>query len=888
MNSQTISNKSQNFYKLDYLCYNKIKSIPRKNIIPKKSLNNLDLSHYNNSIEIDKKINGKIKRRSQQKPILSERIKRNFSNGNKNENNYSGMLLDKNSIYKIDINNTDMNSFQNMLGLTNVSLSSSSYRKKKNAKINNIFDKNIIINNNNFDKKIIFLGEKDYDFNKDNKNMKLAQSNKEIFPYDNDSEKIDSKNILDNWQTQNLYYQYSKRKNKTNLSLNLSDSSSNNYNFKSLKNLNNSKNKNIIKENETLKAELNKFLKENMNLKIKMSTLQNIALTNEINNSNNKIIMENKKRKNLSFKKNMNNLNNDNIEEDLDSKRNIETNKIKRIKIKDDKEGKNNHTFNSIYDSMKFKIQKRKFSCNTKINNNNNNILSNKINNLNNINFNNINLKDKDVNYNKLPLSKKIFSKINDSNLEISKSKENLQKYSNSNIKYNESEVNDKNYNNDFSEVNMLKDEIIKLKKENEKLKISNEDNKEIQKFSLLRYNIPRNQNQNSENKQLMEKINILSKEIEKMKNIKAKYSLLTKDNVELQQKYNSLYSISETMQKKNEIYLNGIEEQQKKIKEKDNIIKALQNDINNIYKKNEEELRNKLNHATEQNKILATKLEKIESEIQKLRKENDELYKFKSNYSDNEIETIELQNKIKKYENINNKYESLKYKYDELNKKINELKEYEINYKIMNKEYNKLKNIENKYNDIYNKYNELQYENNNLKDIKTKYDELVLQNNKLNDIKMKYDKINFEYIKLKEIREKYHEMLKEQKNLIIIENKYNDLIQEIQELREIKIKYENLLVNQSQNIKISKETNKEVLKSKNLTISSDNFFILNNNGNNSDININNSQNIILSRNDSSNFYFSFNNGQTNIKSLNENIKKEFFITDENKDKEKE
>ena len=219
MNSKHNSNKNEkndNFHKLDYLCYNKIKSIPKNNLISKKSLNNLDLSHYNNSIEIDAKIQSKfrkINRHSQQKPILSERIKRNYSNGNKKPLTYGegGLNFEQNSIYKI--NNADLNSFNNLLGLTDISLSPGSIRKNTNVK--NIFDKNIIINNNNYDKKIIFLGDKNYNFNyNDDKNIKIVQSNQEIFPYENENDKIylNLKTSLENSETKNQYYEHSKKK----------------------------------------------------------------------------------------------------------------------------------------------------------------------------------------------------------------------------------------------------------------------------------------------------------------------------------------------------------------------------------------------------------------------------------------------------------------------------------------------------------------------------------------------------------------------------------------------------------------------------------------------------------------------------------------------------
>ena len=310
MNSKNTSMKNDNIYKLDYLCYNKIKSIPKKNLVSKKSLNNIDISHYNNSIEIDTKVQSKfrkINRHSQQKPILSERIKRNYSNGVKKGLNYGELNNEQNSIYKI--NNTELNSLNNLLGLNDISLSPGSMRKNGNVK--NIFDKNIIINNNNYDKKIIFLGDKNYNFNyNDDKNIKIIHSHQEIFPYENDNDKIylNSKTSIENSENKNQYYEHSKKRSSNNLSLNMLDPSyNNNTNFKSLKNLNNSQNRILMKEKETLKGELNTFLKENMNLKFKMSNLLKNGQNNDINkiNKNNTIFLKNKKRKNLSFKKNV-------------------------------------------------------------------------------------------------------------------------------------------------------------------------------------------------------------------------------------------------------------------------------------------------------------------------------------------------------------------------------------------------------------------------------------------------------------------------------------------------------------------------------------------------------------------------------------------------------
>ena len=594
MNSKILSNKNNNFHKLAYISCNKIKSIPKNKMITKKSLNNMEISNYNNSIEIESKPHSKfqkINRHSHQKPILSERVKRNYSNGNKKEQNRSGL---KNSIYKI--NNTEMNSYNNLLGLTNLALSPTLNRKNRNANIKNIFDKNIIINNNNFDKKIIFLG-KDYNnnYNEDN-NIKLAQLNQEFLGYENDKIYTNSKTSIDNSNEKNKYYPHIKSKNKNNLSLNLSEHSGNKYNFKSLKNLNDSKNQYIIRENEKLKDELNKFLEENMNLKIKMNNLQKNGQNLEINNINsNNNFLKNKKRKNLSFKKNINNFSNDKNDEDFQELNYTKTiNEMENIKKKDNEEKKTT-TFNSIYDSMKFKIQKRKFSSAKNNKNTNNNK-----NNLNNINCNNsINFNNGDIEYNTIINN----NKINNENYGIEKSTEQFKKQnnylnnsnSNCNIKYNGAEIDNMNDSNNF-EITTLKKPKNNLKKKNSKIGVLNEVYKENKKNNYLNYSIPKcNTGQIKEKKELTEKMGVITKELEKMKNYQNKYNILFKENLELQQKYNSLYNNSETMKKKNEIYLKGIEEQQKKIKERDNLINNLQNTINNVYKKNEEELKNKL-----------------------------------------------------------------------------------------------------------------------------------------------------------------------------------------------------------------------------------------------------------------------------------------------------
>ena len=291
MNSKINIYKVQNLPKLDYICYNKIKSIPKKTLISKKSLKKLDISHCNNSIEILPKSNSKFKKtntHSQPKPILSERIKRNYSNENQKEHKFRGIKFHKNNTYKI--NNTEINTLNNLISITNISLSPP--EEKINQKIKNIFDRNILINNNNLDKKIIYLGEQkcNYNFKNEENNNKIAKSSIEILPYENNKIYENSKTLINKSQ------KFSNKKNKNHISLNLSVSSNNNK-YKTLKKINNIKNKNTSREYKNLTGKLNQYFKEGVNLKIKQIFQNN---GQNINNNKN-LILKKIKRNNLSF-----------------------------------------------------------------------------------------------------------------------------------------------------------------------------------------------------------------------------------------------------------------------------------------------------------------------------------------------------------------------------------------------------------------------------------------------------------------------------------------------------------------------------------------------------------------------------------------------------------
>ena len=124
----------------------------------------------------------------------------------------------------------------------------------------NFCDKNLLINN----KKIIYFGENDKSNNTD-----IKTNLNDIYSY----------NLYNNKKTYldlNNNDIYQKTNNTNNLNLKLSELSYNNYNFQNEKDLKQMKNSSIIKENLNLKSELDKFLQENYELKIKMNSLQKI------------------------------------------------------------------------------------------------------------------------------------------------------------------------------------------------------------------------------------------------------------------------------------------------------------------------------------------------------------------------------------------------------------------------------------------------------------------------------------------------------------------------------------------------------------------------------------------------------------------------------------
>ena len=166
-------NRNKNLQQLNYICYDKIKSIPKQNYIPRKNFNkNIDLSNHNNSLDVGQKLFKKIKKISlKNKPLLSERIKRNSSKNEKRDIQLGSISVEKSDIFNINHTENYNNNTLNQKKIFDYYNNEPLYSISPSSNNKNIYDQNIIINNNNYDKKIIFYGEHN-DYNKP-KNINL-------------------------------------------------------------------------------------------------------------------------------------------------------------------------------------------------------------------------------------------------------------------------------------------------------------------------------------------------------------------------------------------------------------------------------------------------------------------------------------------------------------------------------------------------------------------------------------------------------------------------------------------------------------------------------------------------------------------------------------------
>lgn len=302
-----------------------------------------------------------------------------------------------------------------------------------------------------------------------------------------------------------------------------------------------------------------------------------------------------------------------------------------------------------------------------------------------------------------------------------------------------------------------------------------------------LKQKIKNDLDQFKKNKELSQQLEVTTKELDKMQNMRTKFLTAVYDNIEMQKKYNFLI-------RRNDNISQEIDDLHKKIEEQENIIKNLSKEIvlkDKYIKNREEEFNNIVSQKDEKIKKLNTTIDNLKQKLSQIENENNILYKFKDLYNENASKTIELEKNMNEFKEINDEYIQLKKNNEELENKYNELFDIQNKYNILYKDYSYLKESEKSYKDLLYKYSDLEENYNKIKDLKNKYDMLLIENKDLNEIKKKYEKMSIEMLDLKEIREKYGKILKEQKNLIIIENKYNDLLQEAQELRSVKDKFD-------------------------------------------------------------------------------------------------
>ena len=302
-----------------------------------------------------------------------------------------------------------------------------------------------------------------------------------------------------------------------------------------------------------------------------------------------------------------------------------------------------------------------------------------------------------------------------------------------------------------------------------------------------LKQKIKNDLDQFKKNKELSQQLEVTTKELDKMQNMRTKFLTAVNDNIEMQKKYNFLI-------RRNGNISQEIDDLHKKVEEKDYIIKNLSKEIvikDRYIKSKEKEFNDLISQKDEKIKQLNTIVDNLKQKLSQIENENNILYKFKDLYNENASKTIELEKNMNEFKEINEEYIQLKKNNEELENKCNELFDIQNKYNILFKENSYLKESEKNYKELLYKYSDLEENYNKIKDIKNRYEMLSTENKKLNEIKKKYEKMSLEMIDLKEIREKYGKILKEQKNLIIIENKYNDLLQESQELRSVKDKFD-------------------------------------------------------------------------------------------------
>ena len=200
---------------------------------------------------------------------------------------------------------------------------------------------------------------------------------------------------------------------------------------------------------------------------------------------------------------------------------------------------------------------------------------------------------------------------------------------------------------------------------------------KNISGDSLLKQKIKTDLDQIKKNKELSQQLEITSKELDKMQNIRTKYLTSLNNNINMKKEYTNI-------KKKYENYSKDIESKENEINEKNVLIDKLSNEINlknNLIKDNKDALMKK----DEIINILNNKIKILKGKNVQLTNENNILYKFKELYDENASKNIKLENNINKFMDINNKYISLQQNYNILENNYNNLLDIKAKYENLN-----------------------------------------------------------------------------------------------------------------------------------------------------------------------------------------------------------
>ena len=317
------------------------------------------------------------------------------------------------------------------------------------------------------------------------------------------------------------------------------------------------------------------------------------------------------------------------------------------------------------------------------------------------------------------------------------------------------------NYENNINtyrkDITKLKNKILKLTNENDTLKLVLKNSINIKLPGKSSIN-----NSPSSNEQKNKSYN--------------KYMKITQMKKDFDEKNNKLNESLEKLKKENESYEKEITEKNKIIAEKENSIQNLTKSVENYknkidsFEKDMEEIKKENDRLYQYKSLYEDKeieLIQFKNNINKCMNEN-------NRYDSLKIEYDELMDNYNKIKDFKDKYNSLMKEYDKL-------KGIKKSYNDLNLKYNNLKENSvhiDEFKELENKYNELSAQNINLNNIKNKYERMKVEFEDLKEVREKYGKILKEQKNLLLIENKYNDLIEEVKELRDIKYEYEKLIE--------------------------------------------------------------------------------------------------------------